>query len=121
MRNNEFNIGTAAITVIIIIICAVAIGRPITKAYARKEITATVKDKSTKRGGDKDKYLIYCKDNAGRTQVFEITDSFLAMRFNSSDLYAEIEVGKKYIFDVGGNRVPFMSWYPNIYSAREIS
>ena len=35
-------------------------------------------------------------------------------------MYGEIEIGKTYEFIVGGNRVPFMSWYPDIYSAVEV-
>ena len=66
--------------------------------------------------------MVYGKtvDPEHLVKSYEITDTPLIGRFNSSDLYAEIEVGKTYEFIVGGNRVPFMSWYPDIYSATEI-
>ena len=41
-------------------------------------------------------------------------------RFNSSDMYAEIEVGKTYKFEVGGSRNELWSWYPNIYKYEEV-
>lgn len=120
MRNN-CNTGLAAIIVITVLMFAFAIGIDINKAYVRRDITATVTDKGVKKYEDDDKYLVYCKDKSGKTQVFEITDSVLAMRFDSSNLYAEIKVGQKYIFEVGGFRIPILSWYPNIYSAKEVS
>lgn len=36
------------------------------------------------------------------------------MKLNSSDIYANIEVGKKYTFLVRGARINFTSSYPNI-------
>ena len=57
-----------------------------------------------------DTYLIYTKD-----ATYEITDSWLYGRFDSSDLYGRIEVGKTYKVKVGGTRVPFLSVYPCIH------
>lgn len=84
-------------------------------------VTTTVTDKGVKRVNDNDKYLIYTENEAGDIQVYEITDSVLKWRFNSSDLYAEVEVGKTYKMNVCGNRIQILSWYPNIYSITEIT
>lgn len=84
-------------------------------------IVATVTDKNVKRTDNDDVYLIYTKTTEGTTAVFEVTDSLLAGRFNSSDVYAEIEIGKTYQFGVRGQRNQLMSWYPNIYDYTEVA
>lgn len=48
--------------------------------------------------------------------VFENTDSLINFKFNSSDVFNELQVGGTYNLTVNGWRVPFMSWYPNIVS-----
>ena len=83
--------------------------------------TGTVTDKGIKRDGeDSDIYLIYTKDTAGESNVFCIQDTLVHGRWNSSDLYAKIEVGKTYNFEICGSRVTFFSWYPNILSIQEV-
>lgn len=126
MRRNEniSGIGRAIflVIVVVIVICAglASCAESWRKGTERREEIGTVTDKGTKRSGKEDKYLVYTKDENGESQVFEVTDNLLAGRFNSSDVYAEIEVGKTYKFTVGGSRNTFMSWYPNIYSLEEI-
>lgn len=94
--------------------------RPINKISNRREIVATVTDKEVKNKKDESKYLVFTKDKNGENQVFEITDALFAWRFDSSDTYAGIEIGKTYAFDVGGSRNKLFSWYPNIYGYREV-
>lgn len=94
--------------------------RPINKVINRREVTATVTDKEVKNYSDESKYLVYTKDENGDVQVFEITDALFAWQFDSSDIYAGIEVGKTYVFDVGGSRNKLFSWYPNIYGYEEL-
>lgn len=98
----------------------VAFSRPFNKVSNRREITATVTDKEVKNKKEDSKYLVYTKDENGEIQVFEITDALFAWQFDSSDIYAGIEIGKTYLFDVGGSRNKFFSWYPNIYGYEEI-
>ena len=94
--------------------------RPINKVSNRREITATVTDKDVKNSDGESKYLVFTKTSEGETAVFEVTDALFAGRFDSSDLYAEIEIGKTYKFDVGGSRNRLFSWYPNIYGYEEV-
>lgn len=96
-------------------------GRAIDKGTNFRTEIAAVTDKGVKRKDDTDKYLIYAIDTEGDIQVYEITDSWVAGRFNSSDVYAGIEIGKTYEFTVAGDRNELMSWYPNIYEYEEIS
>ena len=83
-------------------------------------IRATVTDKGIKRINDHDRYLIYTDTEDG-VEVFQITDSILAGRFNSADLYAEIKIGNTYDFGVRGDRNGVLSWYPNIYEVEEVT
>jgi hypothetical protein len=98
----------------IIFLCAILV-RPINKVCNIEEVTVTVTDKTVKNTGGDGKYLVFAEDESSNIVTFEITDSLLKMRFNSSDVYAGIKVGCTYKFTVGGSRVKLFSWYPNIY------
>lgn len=118
MSNSKINfLGCLYILFIVVIIVVAIIGlaRPFDKVSNIKDITITVTDKVVKNGNDSGKYLIFGKDENGTVHTFEITDSLLRFRFNSSDVYAAIKTGSKYEFTVGGSRNHFLSWYPNIY------
>lgn len=78
-------------------------------------VTATVTDKGIKRYINSDKYLVYTEE-----ETFEITDNILIWRWDSSDQYGQIELGKTYEFDVVGWRIPFLSMYRNIISAEAV-
>ena len=97
--------------VLIIGLIAFSIWRPIDKESNLRVETVVVTDKMVKD----DVYLIYSEDT-----TYEITDSWLYPRFDSSDLYGKIQVGESYRIVVGGSRIPFLSWYPNIYRADKI-
>lgn len=83
-------------------------------------ITVTVTDKGIKAENNSSTYLIYTKDDADNVEVMMVSDNLWARRFDASDDYAAIEVGKKYRFTVRGPRVRFLSWYPNIYEFKEV-
>ena len=78
----------------------------------------TVTDKERVNYNDGGKYLIYGHAN-GSTIVLENTDELLRGKINSSDIYAEIEVGKKYEVTVVGWRIPLLSMYENIIEFKE--
>ena len=106
---------TLIFIIAIVIVLGVGIYRPFNKVSDMRDVTVTVTDKTVKNDGDDGKYLIFTEDKDGNIATFEITDSWIAGRFNSSDVYAAIKVGNTYTFTVGGSRNEFMSWYPNIY------
>jgi hypothetical protein len=58
------------------------------------------------------KYLIFTD-----VETFENVDSWLALKFNSSDVYGSIAVGATCEFRVTGFRVPLFSTYRNILDA----
>ena len=99
----------------IIIIFGIMFYRPINKVSNKREVTAIVTDKVVKNSSNQSRYLVFTEDKEGNINTYEITDSLLAGRFNSSDLYASIKIGSEYKFEIGGSRNQFLSWYPNIY------
>jgi hypothetical protein len=106
---------------VVVAMLAAQCHRSISKGTDFKTEIATVIDKDIKHSRNTtDKYLVFCKDKNGSPVVYEITDSLVAGRFNSSDVYASIEIGKTYEFTVAGDRNELMSWYPNIYELKEI-
>lgn len=70
-----------------------------------------VTDKDRIVTSDSSRYLIFTDQ-----EVFENTDTILALKFRSSDYYSNIQVGNTCTFTVTGVRWGFMSWYRNILS-----
>jgi len=70
-------------------------------------------ERMSQKGGAK--YLVFTKN-----EVFENTDSAWHNKFNSSDFYNELEVGKRYSFKVYGYRMPMFSSYRNIFEYEAI-
>ena len=99
----------------IIVLLGICIYRPFNKVNSIRDVTVTVTDKDVKNSHYVSKYLIFVEDENGLPSTYEITDSLLKRRFDSSDVYAGIKVGNTYTFTVGGSRNEFLSWYPNIY------
>lgn len=79
-------------------------------------VSAVVQDKERITTGSgqtaESKYLIFAEG-----ETFENTDSWLALKFNSSDVYGYIQKGQTCDFQVTGFRIPFFSSYRNILSA----
>lgn len=103
------------LAVIVVGVLVIVLVRPFNKVSNIRDITVTVTEKTVKNGEDSGKYLVFGEDENGTVHTFEITDSWLRFRFNSSDVYASIKPGNKYKFTVGGSRNHLLSWYPNIY------
>ena len=77
-------------------------------------IEITVKDKYIKQSKDS-KYIVV--DTNGN--AYEITDLTFKGKFNSTDIYNQIEIGKTYIITMTGKRIHFLSMYPNINKVEE--
>ena len=88
-----------------------------TVEYQNKEtIEITVKDKYIKRNGDTDLYLVASEEG----ETYKIQDLLFKGKFNSTDLYNELEVGKKYKITTTGIRLQYFSMYKNINKIEEI-
>jgi hypothetical protein len=106
----------ATIALLITILLAGAV----LKTVNEQTVTATVTDKGIETGRGYSTYLIYAVTDTGETAVYEVTDSLLRQRFDSSEAYAGIETGKTYAITTCGYRVPLLGLYPNIYGFTEI-
>lgn len=113
---SEYKIQTIIVIVLLILFGWVGIATS-TNHHA---VVATITEKERVVDGDSSKYLIFTKTQDGDVLVLQNTDSFINAKFNSSDLYAKLEVGKTYTFDLVGYRVQFFSWYENIVNATEV-
>ena len=84
-------------------------------ACNEKETKVKITDKNIKtikRDGDiVSLYMIYTD-----VGVFKNEDNYLFFKWNSSDIYGNIEIGKCYIFKTRFWRNNFFSLYPNIMS-----
>lgn len=79
-----------------------------------RQVTVTVQNEARVCSNDGNgsvscQYLIY---TSGGT--FKDTDSLTAGKFNSSDVYGQLQIGHTYTLEVRGYRIPWMSEYPNI-------
>lgn len=111
-KNDGLGCGLYIVIILIIILCS--IGSCSMKESNERTVNVTVTDKGIKNYDNKSKYLIYCKNENEDIQVYEITDSLFQGKFNSSDIYASIEIGKEYTFVIRGTRIGITSTYPNI-------
>jgi len=107
-------------TKLIIILIILFAGLSTLPHLSRKEYQGVVTEKWIKRRSESsDKYLLSVTLSDGRRRVLENTDSFIEFKWNSSDVYASLEEGKEYSFKVYGWRIPFLSSYENILSAKK--
>ena len=108
------NKGLVGILISIILIVAL-IGMMVILSYSSVDhTTIKVKDKERINNGEDSYYLIFTDD-----EVFKNKDSFLHMKFGSSDIYSKLEVGKTYRVKVNWFRVPFFSMYRNILEIKD--
>jgi len=82
-------------------------------------VIATVKDKAVKikRDGEGTTSIYLIFTDGG---TFKIEDQLFFGKWNSSDIYGEIEVGKTYEFQLFGYRIGILSEYQNILSVKLI-
>ncbi len=84
-------------------------------------VTVTDKERVVKKNGEtsSSKYLVFTELQDGQTRVFENTDSFLEMKFNSSDIQGQLQEGGTYEIETYGWRIPMFSMYENIVGVNE--
>lgn len=84
--------------------------------HHEKTFTVVKTERVVDQNGHGARYLVYTDDG-----TFEDTDSFFNSKFNSSDIYGQIQVGHKYTCDLVGFRNGFWSNYENIISCKDTS
>jgi len=117
-KNIKISFGTWFVIVFLFLL-AVSLVMPAMLHIDREAYTVTVTEKTVKRYGDEDKFLVFAKTEDGRAMVLENTDSLIEGKFNSADIQAKLEVGKKYNIRTYGWRIPFFSMYENIVKVRK--
>lgn len=122
MKNTKLSINLSTIidrilTVMFIPAVIAILSLPFLYVYAtqqNRKITVKKVERIITPYGEKSKYLIYAEDG-----VYENTDNILRMKFNSADVYGQLQNGKTYMCDTYGWRVPLLSIYPNIVKCEE--
>ncbi len=124
MRTRKFS-RIAVVIIMVVVVVALAIIASVFTSFNDHTYTATVTDKERivkNDDGDVDSYyLIFCKDDGGNYYEFKNEDNLLRLKFNSSSVYNQIEVGETYQFTVVGFRIGLFSWYENIIKFEKIN
>lgn len=113
MLNNER--GEGALTAVILLFLAIMIGLGIwvnTLRYHNQQtvrITVSDKERVVDQDGGSARYLIYTPN-----ETFENTDALWVGKFNSGDVYGQLERGKQYDCLVMGYRFQYFSTYRDI-------
>ena len=78
--------------------------------FSKNEVIITIGHKERVATSGNVKYLIFSDDH----KVYENTDSFLFLKFDSSEVYSKLKVGETYCLRTVGWRINIFSLYPNI-------
>lgn len=76
----------------------------------------TIKDKYIKKYSDSDTYLVVSEDG----ETYKITDLLFKGKFNSTDLYNQLDIGKTYKITTTGIRLQYFSMYKNINKIEKV-
>jgi hypothetical protein len=77
----------------------------------RQTVTCTVNGKDHSVASDSSPvYRVYTDE----CDVLDIKDNGFTGTFNSASIYGKIQTGKKYTFVTVGQRIPFLSLFPDI-------
>lgn len=101
--------------IVVIIVLLTSCGHTIDRNSNKRDVVGTVTEKTVKRNGEQDRYLIFVEiEGEDEVQVFEVTDNWIEGKINSSTIYGNIKVEETYTFTIKGSRNEMLSWYPNI-------
>jgi competence protein ComGC len=88
--------------------------------FIRNTYRVTVTHKQIVTRGNTDMYLIYTETEDGDIKIFENTNNFLELKFDSEDLYWSLSVNRKYKITAYGFNLPLLSDYQNIVKVKGI-
>lgn len=103
--------------VVVIVVLLIAVLSEVIFSFNDTEYTVTItgKDRITESSKDGDgnshassKYIVFADDEDGNSLVFENTDCFIRLKFNSSNVQGQLKEGNTYKITVVGYRVPFL-------------
>ncbi|SRR5258706_16093447 len=105
------------VVVMLIIVVLVSLPKAIVGWSTQRTFVGTVEKTQINHG---DTYFVISEKNDSEPLVYENKDAWFFLKWNSSDVLRDVNVGHTYLFHVYGWRVPLFSWYPNIVSAAEM-
>lgn len=85
-----------------------------------ERVTFKVTDKERINNKDGGKYLVYVTKENGKEEVFENTDAWLSLKFNSSDVQGHLKVNETYEAKVVGFRSGLFSMHRNIVDVKDV-
>jgi hypothetical protein len=88
--------------------------------FFRNTYRVTVTNKQIIKHNNIDRYFIYTQMENGKLKVFENTNNFLELKFNSKDLYWAIGIDRKYEIKAYGLNIPLLLSYQNITDVKAI-
>ena len=101
---------------IVVLVLGLIIGYPIAYLGSEDSTTFTVTDKERTVSREDSKWLIFTDG-----ETFEVTDTILFGRWDSSDTYGKLKKGHTYNAKVAGWRLSFFSSNRNIIEATHAS
>lgn len=103
------------------ILCVITrFGVSLTGSFVPHERDVTITGKERINTKNESKYLIFTENSEEKAIVYENTDSVIYFKFNSSDVYASVNIGEKYTVKSVGYRIPILDMYENIISIKPI-
>jgi hypothetical protein len=106
--------GCGAIIVILLVVSLIVFGL-INSLHLETGVTFTVTGKECVKGDKSSTYLVFTDKT-----TYEIDDTWIHWRWDSSDVYGKIQANKTYTADLQGYRIPFLSMYPNIINPKVV-
>lgn len=122
-KMNHIKFLAAAFMMVVIMIACVAIPGSLFVSGTFNDHSGKITVTDTERVYDSNssKYLVFGKNENGQPVVYENTDNILRGKWDSSNLQAALEIGNTYEVQLVGYRIPFLSMYENILSAKQIA
>jgi hypothetical protein len=112
-------VGFALLLVCIILFIAFEVATLSTRNTYTVEITGKERIVTGSKDGTTSYYVVFTKTDSGEIKVFSNKDELFLGKFDSSNIQAGLEIGNRYVVDVCGFRIPFLSWYENILKYKE--
>jgi len=97
------------IGVAVVIFLVIVMFKPVCYWTSAEDETITIKKTERINKDDDSHYLVFAEEG-----TYKNVDSWLFLKFNSSDVQGNLEAGKTYKVKVAGWRIPLFSSYENI-------
>lgn len=99
----------------ILLVIVLAFSQAIASHMSKDSTTFTVTEKERVVTSEDSYYLVF-----NGVDAFKNSDDLWQLKFNSSTLHSQLQVGKTYTCDKNFWRVPLLSMYENLLSCKEV-